>query len=170
MKEDLNGLFIRWRSLKGGKKFPYVYVLELHPGGHGLHVHIAVPLHYVDKYWLQETWGHGIVHFKDPKKLRDGTKRQRSARLAHYLAKYISKTLEIDHEMGKHRYEVAQGFDVEIERRTFQTLAEANEWLRDYKDECFEEVWSYRDDPDWEARPVWVFRSPEDQPREVKNE
>jgi hypothetical protein len=123
-------------------------------------VHIAVPLHYVDKHWLQETWGHGIVHFKDPKKLRDGTRRQRSSLLARYLAKYIAKDLEIDHEIGKHRYEVAQGFDVEIERRTFATLAEANEWLHQYRGENFEEVWSYRDDVDWEGPPVWVFRSP----------
>lgn len=170
VKEDLNALFVRWRSLKGGKTFPYVYVLEVHPGAlqpdgtrgpsHGLHVHVAVPLHYVDKHWLQETWGHGIVHFKDPKKLRDGTKRERSARLARYLSKYISKTFELDHEMGEHRYEVAQGFDVEIERKTFSTLAEANEWLRNYKGEHFDEVWSYRDDLDWEGPPVWVFRSP----------
>jgi len=101
VKDDVNALFIRWRCLKGGKTFPYVYVLEVHPGArqpdglrgpsHGLHVHIAVPLHYVDKHWLQETWGHGIVHFKDPKKLRDGTRRQRSSLLARYLAKYIAK-------------------------------------------------------------------------------
>ena len=170
VKDDLNALFIRWRSLKGGKTFPYAYVLEVHPGvleadgsrgpSHGLHVHIAVPLHYVDKHWLQETWGHGIVHFKDPKKLRDGTKRERSSRLAHYLAKYIAKDLEIDHEIGKHRYEVAQGFEVEIERRSCATLDEANEWLSRYKGEYFKEVWSYRDNLDWEGPPVWVFRSP----------
>lgn len=169
VKDDLNALFIRWRSLKGGKTFPYVYVLEVHPGAlqtdgsrgpsHGLHVHVAVPLHYVDKHWLQQTWGHGIVHFKDPKLLRDGTKRQRSSRLAHYLAKYIAKDLEIDHEMGMHRYEVAQGFEVEIERQSFATLEEAVEWLRSYKGEDFKETWSYREDVDWEAPPVWLFRS-----------
>jgi len=169
VKIDLNALFIRWRFLKGGKRFPYAYVLELHPGAiqpdgsrapsHGLHVHIAVPLHYVDKNWLQETWGHGIVHFKDPKKLRDGSSRQRSSKLASYLAKYIAKDLEIDHELGKHRYEVAQGFDVEIERATFFTLDGATKWLLGYQGEQFTEVWSYREDADWEGPPVWVFRS-----------
>jgi hypothetical protein len=137
---------------------------QLHPGvfradgtrgpSHGLHVHVTVPLHFVDKHWLQETLGHGIVHFKDPKNLRDGTKRERSSRLARYLAKYIAKDLEIDHEIGKHRYEVAQGFEVEIERLACRSLEEANDWQRGYEGERFEEVWSYRDDLDWEGPPV----------------
>lgn len=169
VKDDMNALFVRWRNLKGGKRFPYVYVIELHPGAlqadgsrgpsHGLHVHVAVPLHYIDKHWLQDTWGHGIVHYKDPKKLREGDNRVRSGQLAYYLAKYISKGLELEHEHSKHRYEVAQGFSVEIERMSFRTLDLAKSWLRWYKGERFEEVWSYRDNVGWEGPPVWVYRS-----------
>lgn len=33
VKRDMNGLFVRWRHLKGDAAFPYAYVLELHPWG-----------------------------------------------------------------------------------------------------------------------------------------
>jgi hypothetical protein len=160
VKRDMNALFVRWRRLKGGKAFPYAYVLELHPSGHGLHVHVAVPLHYVDKHWLQETWGHGIVHYRDPKPLRQRNSRERSRRLSGYLAKYVSKDLSSDHVAYEQRYSVAQHFNVEMERRSFKTLVEAKAWILLYRGEHFDEVWSYADDDNWDGPPVWVFRSP----------
>lgn len=160
VKDDVNALFVRWRSLKGGKSFPYAYVLEFHPGGHGLHVHTAVPLHFIDKFWLEETWGHGIVHYRDPKPLRHGDTRERARNLSRYLSKYVSKDLGNIHEKNAHRYEVAQGFGVEVERQAFHTLVEANHWLSKFRDESFVQVWESSKDQDWEGPPVWVFRSP----------
>ena len=163
VKALVNSLFVRWRGLKGNKKFPYAYVLEVHPGtsekpSHGLHVHVAVPLRFIDKYWLQETWGHGIVHYRDPKRLRAGASRERSRTLAYYLSKYIIKDFMSDHEIGEHRYEVAQGFGAEKESKRFNALWEAKEWLRRYEGESFSEVWSSHE-KDWSGPPVWVFRS-----------
>jgi len=160
VKRDMNALFVRWRRLKGGNAFPYAYVLELHPSGHGLHVHVAVPLRYIDKHWLQETWGHGIVHYRDPKPLRERNSRERSRRLSGYLAKYVSKDLSSDHVAYEQRYSVAQNFNVEVKRRTFKTLVEAKTWILLFRDERFDEVWSYADDEKWDGPPVWVFRSP----------
>jgi hypothetical protein len=164
VKALVNDLFVRWRALKGGKKFPYAYVLELHPGttekpSHGLHVHVAVPLRYVDKHWLQETWGHGIVHYRDPKPLRAGNERDRARTLAFYLSKYISKDIFGEHEHGEHRYEVAQGFGVEKKSGRFSTLAEAKYWLQFFESEEFREVWASSEKSDWVGPPVWVFRS-----------
>jgi hypothetical protein len=164
VKALVNELFVRWRALKGGKKFPYAYVLELHPGttekpSHGLHVHVAVPLRYVDKHWLQETWGHGIVHYRDPKPLRAGNERDRARTLAFYLSKYISKDIFGEHEHGEHRYEVAQGFGVEKKSGRFSTLAEAKYWLQFFESEEFREVWASSEKSDWVGPPVWVFRS-----------
>jgi len=159
-KRDMNSLFVRWRYQKGGKAFPYAYVLELHPLGHGLHIHAAVPLHFVDKHWLQETWGHGIVHYRDPKPLRERDSRERSRRLSGYLAKYVSKDLASDHILGEQRYSIAQGFNVEVERQSFLTLADAFDSVLRFRGETFSQVWCYLDDDDWDGPPVWVFRSP----------
>ncbi|MGD0056206.1 MAG: hypothetical protein ABSC34_12320 [Acidimicrobiales bacterium] len=160
VKRDMNLLFVRWRRLKGGGAFPYAYVLELHPSGHGLHVHVAVPLRYIDKHWLQETWGHGIVHYRDPKPLRERNSRERSRRLSGYLAKYVSKDMSSDHVAYEQRYSVAQGFNFEVKRSSFNTLVEARAWILLFRGEHFNEVWSYADDENWDGPPVWVFRSP----------
>jgi hypothetical protein len=161
VKDDVNALFVRWRSLKGDRAFPYAYVLELHPGGHGLHVHIAVPLHFIEKRWLEETWGHGFVNYRDPKFLRDRDKRECARRLSGYLAKYVAKDLGTSHEKHSHRYEVAQGFGVEIDRSSFRTLSEAIHWLSNYPGERFVQVWDSNEEVDWEGPPVKAFRSPE---------
>ena len=164
VKSMVNALFVRWRGLKEGKTFPYVYVLELHPGtylkpSHGLHVHVAVPLRFIDKHWLQETWGNGLVHYRDPKSLRVGNERDRARTLALYLSKYISKSFDIEREFGAHRYEVAQGFAVERKSKRFNSLFDAMEYLNWIEAERFVQVWASSDKSDWDGPPVWVFRS-----------
>ena len=162
VKEDVNALFVRWRSLKGDRAFPYAYVLEFHPGGHGLHVHIAVPLHFVEKRWLEETWGHGFVNYRDPKPLRERDRRECARRLSGYLAKYVAKNLGNAHEKHSHRYEVAQGFGVEFDRNSFKTLGEASHWLANYPGERFVQVWDSNDEVDWDGPPVKVYRAPDE--------
>src|SRR4051812_12416326 len=42
IRSDLGSFFRALRSRLGGRPFPYVWVPEWHPGGHGLHAHFAV--------------------------------------------------------------------------------------------------------------------------------
>ena len=41
-RRDVGGFFRRMRGELGGDAFPYLWVPEWHPGGHGLHGHFAV--------------------------------------------------------------------------------------------------------------------------------
>ena len=160
VKALMNAFLMRWRMLNGNKAFPYLYVLELHPEGHGYHVHVAVPGGmFTDFFQLRRVWGHGRIRF-DVNNRRSGESRNDARRLASYLSKYLAKDLDIDHERGEHRYEPAQGFDVQTTRRWFPTFQEAVEFLS-YRvaGEKFVEVWSDYEIEDWAGPPTWLFRS-----------
>lgn len=124
VRADL-GVF--WRSLRselGGKAFPYLWVPEWHPSGHGLHAHFAVGK-YVKHSLIERAWGHGFVHVTRLTDLRVGsTPLHEGRRAARYLSKYLSKTFESD-LLGLHRFDVAQGFKPHIERLQGVTAAEA---------------------------------------------
>lgn len=103
-----------FRSLRrnlGGDALPYLWVPEWHPGGHGLHVHFAVG-RYVPKAKIAAAWPHGFVHIKLIGDLPVGSGTLGEARqAARYLSKYVAKTFGDDKRiLGRHRYEVAQGF------------------------------------------------------------
>lgn len=109
LRTDVAGFF---RSLRGrlGEPFPYLWVPEWHPGGHGLHVHFGVG-RYVHRSWIEESWGRGFVHIKLLGDLSAGSTRLDEARVAaRYLGKYAGKDLVSGRTAGLHRYEVAQGF------------------------------------------------------------
>lgn len=95
LARDLKG---RWPDLA------WVRVLELHPGGHGLHLHAGLS-RYVPKAELAAMWGHGLVDVRKLRTKRGGGEDARQA--ARYLAKYATKAAEAD--PGEHAYEVAQG-------------------------------------------------------------
>lgn len=107
------GLF--WRRLR--RRIPglrYLWVLEIHPGGHGWHVHAVVD-RWLDKGTLAEVWGHGFVDVRRVKVHQDGASPAESARrAAHYVAKYVAKTAAEVRELGSHRYERAQGMPLTI--------------------------------------------------------
>jgi hypothetical protein len=42
LREDLAGFFRELRAGLGAGRFPYLWVPQWHPGGHGLHAHFAV--------------------------------------------------------------------------------------------------------------------------------
>jgi hypothetical protein len=107
---DVGLFFRRLRRRLGGRKFPYLWVLEWHPGGHGLHVHFGLA-RYVPKDVLAEAWGLGFV---DGRRLKAVGPRRRSA-VAGYLVKYLVKAFEDESMSGSHRYEVGQGFAPETE-------------------------------------------------------
>jgi hypothetical protein len=160
VKAYMNEFLIRWRILNGGKPFPYLYVLELHPEGHGYHVHVAVPGgFFTDFFQLRRVWGHGRIRF-DANNRHSGESRNDARRLATYLSKYLSKDLGGDHQRGEHRYEPAQGFEVQTTRRWFPTFRAAVSFLRyGVAGETFVEVWSDYEIDAWLGPPTWLYRS-----------
>lgn len=110
VRVDAGGFFRRLRGELGGAGFPYLWVPEWHPGGHGLHLHFAVG-RYVKQSLIRDVWGQGIVHIKLLGDLPVGSASLEEARLAaRYLGKYAGKALDGDRPAGLHRYEVGQGF------------------------------------------------------------
>jgi len=111
LREDVATFFRGLRPALGGKRLPYVWVPEWHPGGHGLHVHFAVG-RYVPQPLIRDVWERGHVHIKLLSDLPVGSGALQEARLAAgYLCKYLGKGLgDEQRRAGLHRYEVAQGF------------------------------------------------------------
>lgn len=160
VKAYMNEFLMRWRQLNGGKPFPYLYVIELHPEGHGYHVHVAVPGGmFTDFFQLRRVWGHGRIRF-DKNNRHSGESRNDARRLAVYLSKYLAKDLNDDHCKGEHRYEPAQGFDVQTIRRWFATFKEAEDFLHfRVEGEKFVQVWSDYEIDDWHGPPTWLYQS-----------
>lgn len=111
LRDDLAGFFRELRSGVGEGRFPYVWVPQWHPGGHGLHAHFAVG-RFVPRKLIERSWGNGFVHIKLLDGLPVGSGVLGEARLAaRYLARYVGRHVEDERRLaGLHRYEVAQGF------------------------------------------------------------
>ena len=111
LRDDLAGFFRGLRAGVDDGRFPYVWVPQWHPGGHGLHAHFAVG-RFVARRVIEQSWGHGFVHIKLLDGLPVGSGSLGEARLAaRYLARYVGRDLEDARRLvGLHRYEVAQGF------------------------------------------------------------
>jgi hypothetical protein len=95
-----------------GVKAALMTVPEWHPGGHGLHVHVATS-EYVPKELLAACWPHGFVD--------NGERTHRGGSSPRQLAGYVSKYLSKEHEgaerpRGAHGYEVTQGTQPEAWR------------------------------------------------------
>lgn len=108
VKADLARFFRDLRTHRR-KRFPYLWVIERHPKGHGLHVHVAME-GYVRKRDLQAIWGRGIVHFSDKRKR--ASEAYSGAQLAAYFAKELAAyiTKEAAATDGQHFYDCAQGY------------------------------------------------------------
>jgi hypothetical protein len=113
LRADVAAFFRELRS-ELGAAFPYAWVAEWHPGGHGYHVHVAFG-RYVPRGAIERAWGRGFFWIKLIGDLPVGSGSRREARVvAGYLAKYVSKSFEdARRPLGRHRYEVAQGFQPE---------------------------------------------------------
>jgi len=151
--EDVQRFFIEWEKYQG--KFPWVYVLEMHKD-RSWHVHIAVQDSlFTDKLVLQKMWGHGLVQF-DRRKVAVSSSKRDFRRLARYLTKYLGKDFEDEFEFGRHRYEVAQGFQPEKTVGRFESWELAKAWL---VEQCpgVSLSWSFNEMPEWVGPPVWVF-------------
>jgi hypothetical protein len=110
LRSDVAAFMRGLRRMSGDRRFPYLWVAEWHPKGHGLHVHFAVG-QFMERRRIERAWGHGFVHIQLLGDLPVGSAAAEQARRAAlYLAPYVSKTLEQERVSGLHRYEVAQGF------------------------------------------------------------
>lgn len=139
-----------------GTPFPYVWVPEWHPGGHGLHVHFAVGrwIHVGD---IKRAWGRGRVHIKLLGGLPIGSGAIHEARLAAgYLAKYVGKSLGADTPPGMHRYDVAQGYPVKVTRLGGSSLEDVLERAVAIMGREPVLVWDSATDPTWD-RPHSLF-------------
>jgi hypothetical protein len=111
-----------------GDQFPYLWVPQWHPGGHGLHIHFAVA-RYIPRRVIESSWPHGFVHIKLLSNLSTRSGSLEEARLAaRYLARYVGEQLEDERRRsGLHRYEVAQGFqpvEVKLHGRSVDEVIE----------------------------------------------
>jgi hypothetical protein len=111
LREHLAGFFRELRDGIDAGRFPYLWVPQWHPGGHGLHAHFAVG-RFAPRRLIERSWGHGFVHIKLLDGLPVGSGALAEARLAaRYLARYVGRDIEEERRLaGLHRYEVAQGF------------------------------------------------------------
>jgi hypothetical protein len=122
-RADVAAFFRKLRS-SVGSRFPYLWVPEWHPGGHGLHCHFVVG-RFVHWRTIRAAWGRGIIDIRLLTDLPVGSGARGEARLAAlYLSKYVGKDLGSTGTGGLHRYEVAQGFGPKVRRLTAPTLAE----------------------------------------------
>jgi hypothetical protein len=134
LRRDVGSFFKDLRPALGGESFPYLWVPEPHPGGHGLHVHFAVG-RYVRWTLIRDSWGLGRVHIQLIGDLPVGSGRLGEARyVGRYLGKYVSKSLDDGgRTLGLDRYEVAQGFRPEqitvYGRSDDDAIARASDYL-----------------------------------------
>lgn len=117
-----------WRALRAGvgRAFPYVWVPELHPGGHGWHAHAALGS-FVPVRLVRACWPHGD-RIDLQRKGRVGSSEaatvERAKIAARYVGKYLGKGFEeTARALGRHRYEFAQGFRPKVERYEAATRA-----------------------------------------------
>ncbi|HYK95593.1 MAG TPA: hypothetical protein VE011_07000 [Candidatus Dormibacteraeota bacterium] len=147
------GRFFKRLRLAVAQPFAYLWVPEWHPGGHGLHVHFAVG-RFILVGDIREAWGAGHVHIRLLGDLPVGSGALDEARkAAGYLSKYVTKDLASGGQpIGRHRYEVAQGFQPKGERFRGATADDVLDQASARMGAEPIEVWDSADEPEW-ARP-----------------
>jgi len=141
--------FVR-RAQAAGIRLAWVRALELHPGGHGYHVHAAIAER-VDHARMASLWGHGFVQYSERPR-RGVSQREGYRRTARYIAKYVGKDADLT-PPGTHAYEVAQGYApevVHVEHSTAEALIDLA--TRMLGQPTY--VWSSSGDPEWCGPPA----------------
>jgi hypothetical protein len=126
VRTDAADLVRQLRASLARGPFPYVWVPELHRGGHGFHLHLGVG-EYMGKELIAGAWGKGFVDIRQlasGKRFASPLTRARVA--AGYLAKYVGKAFRSG-DKKQHRYDVAQGFQPRWVRFTGASLDEVIE-------------------------------------------
>lgn len=157
VRADVGVFFRALRRELGGDAFPYVWVPEWHPGGHGLHVHFAVG-RFIPQPLIRETWGRGRVHIKLLGDLPVGSGALEEARLTgRYLAKYAGKAVGDDRQPGLHRYEVAQGFQPSWIYADGESAADVIGQASAFMGRAPSYVWHSSQEDGWPGPPVcWI--------------
>lgn len=153
--EDWNAFARALRAAGYGQA--WVRALELHPGGHGFHIHAGFS-RWVDWEDLLRLW-RGVVGAGgiDIRKMRSRRGGREDARLAAgYLAKYAGKAAVA--APGEHSYEVAQGYPVIPVEVEYATRAGLEELLLHRQGEPVYR-WTSAEDPDWRGPPAayWAW-------------
>lgn len=156
LRADLAAFFRALRATLGGKALPYVWVPEWHKTDHGLHAHFALN-RYVHQRLIRSTWGHGHTSIKLLSDLPVGSsKRDEARRAAGYLSKYVSKTFDAPHLFGRHRYDVAQGFQPPVRRLIGRSAEDVLDQACEVMDSEPVRSWSSAEVEDWDRPPaVW---------------
>lgn len=156
--------FFRALREQVGQAFPYLWVPEWHPGGHGLHVHFAVG-RFLPRRSIERAWRHGFVHIKQIGDLPAGSMALAEARIAaRYLAKYLAKDVDagVTPRQGRrgdglHRYEVAQGFQPAARIVRGRSAGEALDYASGLMGSEPARVWYSAHEPDWHGpAAVWA--------------
>lgn len=157
LRSDLAAFFRKLRALRGGDRFPYLWVPEWHPGGHGLHAHFTVGK-YVHYRTIRQAWGRGIIDIRMLTDLPVGSGALGESRLAaRYLSKYVGKNLGTTGTGGLHRYEVAQDFAPKVRRLTGASVAEVLAQASQIMGADPADFWDSADDPAWDGpHAVWA--------------
>jgi len=155
LRGDLGRFFRRVREGLGGEPFPYLWVPEWHPGGHGLHVQFGVG-RYVRKRLIDEAWGLGFTHIKLLGGLPVGSGVRGEARaVAGYISKYVSK--DMDRSGGLNRYDLAQGFQPKVEGLVAPTVGEVIDVASERMGDRPAYVWRSIDQEGWRGpSAVWL--------------
>jgi hypothetical protein len=127
----------------------YLTALEWHPGGHGLHVHVALD-RYVPKDELSRLWGYGFVDVRLMRTRRGGQRGAAARAAAGYVSKYVTKAAA--EWPGQHAYEVGQGF--QPERVRFDGTDLVRGVLEIMGGEVPSYVWESSTLNDWRGPPV----------------
>lgn len=161
--EDREAVRLQVKRFLAGlrQKFPgiaYIYVLELHPGGHGYHAHIGVN-RFVDKRLLQAEWSHGWSDVRSlASKKRTGS-RDDARGAARYLAKYAVKAEDEGRLAGKHRYERSQSGRIPETVIECDSWQAAVQWVRDHCKTLDPWEWCSDDaEGDWLGPRCRIFR------------
>ena len=123
------GEFFRSLHAEIEKPFPYLWVPEWHPKGHGLHLHFAVGK-YIPRSKIVAAWGRGWVHIKllDQVPIGQGSLGE-ARRAAIYLGKYLRKGFEEKREFNLRRFDAARGYapksEIIVARSAEEVKAEA---------------------------------------------
>ena len=150
-RTDIGSFFRRLRR-EAGEGFPYVWVPEWHPKGHGLHAHFVVG-RFIHWRAIRRAWGQGIVDIRMLNNLPVGSGTLGEARLAAwYLAKYVGKDLGTGEAGGLHRYDVGQGFRPKVRRLRGVSVEDVLAQAAAIMSGPPVSVWDSAEDPTWTWR------------------
>jgi hypothetical protein len=149
VRAHVGEFFRALREGTGGKAFPYIWVPEWHPGGHGLHVHFVVG-DYIKRGIIKKAWGRGIIDIRLIGDLGIGEGRLGEARkAAGYISKYVAKSIDDDRPAGLHRYDLAERFQPTWTRVVGRSADEVFALASDMFNAEPSYRWSSAQVPDW---------------------